>query len=67
MELAARYKTINYMIVNTQDCWCYDGSCNEAGGKSYVCFKELQHVHSVKTAVKTQLSNTSDCSGTGVS
>lgn len=51
----------------TQDCWYYDGSCNEAGGKSYVGFKKLQHVHSVKTAMKTQLSNTIDCSGTGLS
>lgn len=32
MECTARYKTINYMFMSTQDCWYYDGNSIEADG-----------------------------------
>lgn len=34
VEWAARYKTINYMVMSTQDCWYYDGNSIEADGNS---------------------------------
>lgn len=47
VELVARYKTINYVIMSAQDCWYYDGSCTEPGRKNYVVIKKLQYAQSV--------------------
>lgn len=34
MEWVARYKTINYMVMSTQDCEYYDGKSIETDGNS---------------------------------